>query len=50
METPVPVRSLKLKGQSYEIKVWFSWVKWIEKMLLIFPQKGLSSLYQCFND
>ena len=37
-----------LKGQSHVIKVWFFWSQWIEKIILIFPRKGNSSLYQRF--
>ena len=36
-----------LKGQSHEIKVWFSWAQWIGKILLIFPRKSFSSYYPC---
>ena len=38
-----------LKGQSHEIKVWFFWPQWIEKILLIFLRKGFSSFYHRLN-
>ena len=41
--------SLRLKGQSHEIKVWFCLAQWTGKILLIFPQNGCSSLYKRFH-